>query len=52
MMPQPLHTQSTTTPVKNTQTQQLQVGDHIYIKNKIHTLTDPTQMIGLVSSQA
>ena len=34
-MPQPLHTQSTTTPVKNTQTQQLQVGDHIYIKNKI-----------------
>ena len=34
--PQPLHTQSITTPVKNTQTQQqLQVGDHIYIKNKI-----------------
>ena len=33
--PQPLHTQSTATPVKNTQTQQLQVGDHIYIKNKI-----------------
>ena len=33
--PQLLHTQSTTTPVKNTQTQQLQVGDHIYIKNKI-----------------
>ena len=34
--PQPLRTQSTTTPVKNTQTQQqLQVGDHIYIKNKI-----------------
>ena len=28
--------QSTTTPVKNTQTQQqLQVGNHIYIKNKI-----------------
>ena len=28
--------QSTNTPVKNTQTQQqLQVGDHIYIKNKI-----------------
>ena len=28
--------QSTTPPVKNTQTQQqLQVGDHIYIKNKI-----------------
>ena len=36
MAPQPLRTQSTTTPVKNTQTQQqLQVGDHIYIKNKI-----------------
>ena len=34
--PQPLRIQSTTTPVKNTQTlQQLQVGDHIYIKNKI-----------------
>ena len=29
-------TQNTTTPVKNTQAkQQLQVGDHIYIKNKI-----------------
>ena len=29
-------TQSNTTPVKNTQAkQQLQVGDHIYIKNKI-----------------
>ena len=36
MAPQPLRIQSTTTPVKNTQTQQqLQVGDHIYIKNKI-----------------
>ena len=34
-MPQPLHTQSITTPDKNTPTQQLQVGDHIYIKNKI-----------------
>ena len=33
--PQPLCTQSITTPVKNTPTQQLQVGDHIYIKNKI-----------------
>ena len=33
--PQPLRTQSTTTPVKSTQTQHLQVGDHIYIKNKI-----------------
>ena len=32
---QPLCTQSITTPVKNMQTQQLQVGDHIYIKNKI-----------------
>ena len=33
--PQLLHTQSITTLVKNTQTQQLQVGDHIYTKNKI-----------------
>ena len=33
--PQPLRIQSTTTPVKSTKTQQLQVGDHIYIKNKI-----------------
>ena len=35
--PQPLRVQSTSaTPVKyNTPTQQLQVGDHIYIKNKI-----------------
>ena len=33
--PHPPHTQSTTTPVKNTQTQQLQVDDHICIKNKI-----------------
>ena len=33
--PQSLCTQSITTPVMNTQTQQLQVGDHIYIKNKI-----------------
>ena len=33
--PQPLRTQSITTPDKNTQTQQLQVGDHIYIKNKV-----------------
>ena len=33
--PQPLHTQSTTTPIKSMQTQHLQVGDHIYIKNKI-----------------
>ena len=35
MTPQQLRIQSTTTPVKSTQTQQLQVGDHIYIKNKI-----------------
>ena len=41
--PQPLCIQSTTTPVKSTQTQQLQVGDHIYISRiKSHTLTDPT----------
>ena len=33
--PQPLHTQSATTPIKGTQTQHIQVGDHIYIKNKI-----------------
>ena len=34
--PRPPRTQSSTTPVKNTQAkQQLQVGDHIYIKNKI-----------------
>ena len=35
MTPQPLCSQSTTTPIKSTQTQHLQVGDHIYIKNKI-----------------
>ena len=35
MAPQPLRTQSTTTPAKSTQSQQLQVGDHIYIKNNI-----------------
>ena len=39
--PQPLHKQNTTTPVKNTQTQQLQVGDHIYIKNKISHSDQP-----------
>ena len=34
--PRPPCTQSNTTPVKNTQAkQQLQVGNHIYIKNKI-----------------
>ena len=37
--PQPLRTQSTTTPIKNTQ--QVQVGDHIYIKNKISHLDRP-----------
>ena len=47
----PPHIQLTTTPVKNTQTQQqLQVGDHIYIKNKIsHSdLTEicPSQRVG------
>ena len=33
--PQPLNTQSSTTPIKSTHTHHLQVGDHIYIKNKI-----------------
>ena len=37
--PQPLHTQSTTTPIKHTQ--QVQVGDHIYIKNKISHSDQP-----------
>ena len=37
--PQPLRTQSTTTPIKNTQ--QVQVGDHIYIKNKISHSDQP-----------
>ena len=36
-------TQSNTTPVKNTQAkQQLQVGDHIYIKNKISHSDQPS----------
>ena len=36
-------TQSNTTPVKNTQAkQQLQVGDHIYIKNKISYSDQPS----------
>ena len=40
--PQLLRIQSTTTPVKNTQTQQqLQVGNHIYIKNKISHSDQP-----------
>ena len=39
--PQPLRIQSTTTPVKSTQTQQLQVGNHIYIKNKISHSDQP-----------
>ena len=36
LTPRPPLTQSNTTPLKNTQAkQQLQVGNHIYIKNKI-----------------
>ena len=36
IIPKPSRTQSNTTPVNNTQAkQQLQVGDHIYMKNKI-----------------
>ena len=39
----PSLTQSITTPVKNTQVkQQLQVGDHIYIKNKISHSDQPS----------
>ena len=40
---QPLLLQSNTTPAKNTQAkQQLQVGDHIYIKNKISHSDQPS----------
>ena len=40
--PRPSLTQSNTTPVKNTQAkQQLQVGNHIYIKNKISHSDQP-----------
>ena len=50
----PSLTQSITTPIKNTQSiQQLQVGDHIYIKNKIsHSdrASVAVQQIGLASS--
>ena len=41
--PRPPCTQGNTTPVKNTQAkQQLQVGDHIYIKHKISHLDRPS----------
>ena len=52
MTPQPPLTQSATTPIKGTQTQHLQVGDHIYIKKKSLTLTGPTRVIEQVSLQA
>ena len=55
MAPQPLRIQSTTTPVKKTQTQQqLQVGDHIYIKNKISHSDRPntTDRAGVVTDIA
>ena len=52
--PQPLHTQSITTPDKNTQTQQLQVGDQIYIKNKVSHSDRPnaTDRAGVVTNIA
>ena len=52
--PQPLRTQTITTPDKNTQTQQLQVGDHIYIKNKVSHLDRPnaTDRAGVVTNIA
>ena len=52
--PQPLRTQSITTPDKNTQTQQLQVGDHIYIKNKVSHSDQPnaTDRAGIVTNIA
>ena len=52
--PQPLRTQSITTPDKNTQTHQLQVGDHIYIKNKSSHLDRPnaTDRAGVVTNIA
>ena len=43
IIPRPSRTQSNTTPVNNTQAkQQLQVGDHIYIKNKISCSDRPS----------
>ena len=48
-------TQSNTTPVKNTQAkQQLQVGDHIYIKNKISHSDRPnvTDRAGIITAIA
>ena len=52
--PQLLRTQSITTPDKNTQTQQLQVGDHIYIKNKVSHSDQPnaTDRAGVVTNRA
>ena len=56
MTPQPLQAQSTSaTPLKyNTPTQQLQVGDHIYIKNKISHSDRPnvSDRAGVVTSVA
>ena len=43
IIPRPSRTQSNTTPVNDTQAkQQLQVGDHIYIKNKISHSDQPS----------
>ena len=52
--PQPLCTQSIATPDKNTQTQQLQVGNHIYIKNKVSHSDRPnaTDRAGVVTNIA
>ena len=52
--PQLLRTQSITTPDKNTQTQQLQVGNHIYIKNKVSHSDRPntTDRAGVVTNIA
>ena len=57
LTPRPPLTQSNTTPVKNTQAkQQLQVGDHIYIKNKIShsdrpSMTDRAGIITAIAQQ-
>ena len=46
IIPRPSRTLSNTTPVNNTQAkQQLQVGDHIYIKNKISHLDRPSMAV-------
>ena len=52
--PQPIRTPSITTPDKHTQTQQLQVGNHIYIKNKISHSDHPnvTDRAGVVTNIA